>query len=183
MTDPINGRVWCFGDDVNTELILPMTALSLGRDQRPGYVFSANRPGWAGEVARGDIVVAGTNFGMGSGRPAAQVLKDLGIGCLIAESINGLFFRNCVNFAFPALEVHGVGAVFAEGDRAEVDLESATVVNRTSGVRLTGSPWPDIGLEALAAGGLVGMLDAAGLLYPPGWAPPRSEAAPSGDLW
>jgi 3-isopropylmalate/(R)-2-methylmalate dehydratase small subunit len=165
LTDLIKGRVWCFGDDINTELILPTPGLSLARADRVPLIFSANRPGWVESVTKGDILVAGSNFGMGSGRPASQALKDLGLGCLVAESLNGLFFRNCVNFAFPALEVPGVRSAFNEGDEAEVDLRSATVVNLTTGTRLQGSPWPEFGLAALAAGGLVEKLDAAGLLY------------------
>ncbi len=78
-----------------------------------------------------------------SGRPAARVLKELGIACLLAESINGLFFRNCVNYGFPALEVPGVHDAFAEGDRAEIDFVAGTVRNARTGRTLTGHRWPD----------------------------------------
>src|SRR3712207_7568731 len=92
-------------------------------EEQPRYVFSANRPGWVDLVAEGDLIVAGRNFGTGSSRPAARVLALLGIGGVIAESINGLFFRNSVNYAFPVLECPGVLEAFEEGDEAEFDLD------------------------------------------------------------
>ena len=101
-------RVWKFGDDINTDLILPIQAFYLLAAEQPKYVFHANRPGWVDQVKPGDIIVGGKNFGMGSSRPAARSLKNLGLACLVAPSINGLFFRNYVNFAFPAMECPGV---------------------------------------------------------------------------
>jgi 3-isopropylmalate dehydratase small subunit len=95
------GRVWCVDDDINTDLILPIHVLRVPPPERPQHMFMANRPGWAALVRPGDILVAGKNYGMGSSRPAAQVMKDLGLACLLAESVNGLFFRNALNYAFP----------------------------------------------------------------------------------
>lgn len=160
------GRVWKFGDHVNTDLIMPMSAISLPPRERPPLAFAANRPGWSAAVRRGDILVAGEDFGTGSGRPAAQVLKDLGIACLLAESINGLFLRNCVNHAFPALEAHGVAAAFDEGEDAEVDFEQGAVRNRTRGIEVRGEPWPPMLLDVLSAGGLLPLLEKRGLLFP-----------------
>jgi 3-isopropylmalate/(R)-2-methylmalate dehydratase small subunit len=68
----LTGRVWKFGDDINTDLIQPTSARNLPLDQRHLACFSANRPGWSSEVRQGDIIVAGKNFGTGSSRPAAQ---------------------------------------------------------------------------------------------------------------
>ena len=98
------GRVWVVGDNINTDLILPIQAYYLTVAEQPKWVFSANRPGWSDEVRKGDILIGGKNFGMGSSRPAARSLKNLGLACVVAESINGLFYRNAVNFAFPALD-------------------------------------------------------------------------------
>ena len=158
------GRVWKFGDHVNTDLIMPMRAISLPRPERPRWAFSADRPGWAGKVRPGDVIVAGENFGTGSSRPAAEVLKDLGIACVLAETINGLFFRNCVNYALPALEVRGAAAAVAEGEEVEVVFESGVVRNRSRGTELRGEPWPPMLLDVLTAGGLVPLLEKKGLL-------------------
>jgi 3-isopropylmalate/(R)-2-methylmalate dehydratase small subunit len=160
--EPITGRVWVFGDDINTDLIQPMPVIFKPVAEQPRWCMSANRPGWAAEVGRGDILVAGRNFGTGSSRPAARVLRDLGIGCLLAESINGLFFRNCVNFALPALEVPGVSTLLAEPDEAEVDVAGAVVRNRRTGESLRGEPWPARLREIMEAGGLLRLLEAEG---------------------
>lgn len=160
------GRVWVFGDDINTDLILPTPVMALPQTERPKHMFEANRPGWVQQVQAGDIIVAGRNYGTGSGRPAAQVMKDVGLACLLAESINGLFFRNCVNYALPALEVSGVAAAFVEGDTAEVNFTAATVRNLRTGQTLQGAVWPSMLMNILQAGGIIRSLEREGLLRP-----------------
>jgi 3-isopropylmalate/(R)-2-methylmalate dehydratase small subunit len=164
MTTVVEGRVWCFGRDINTDLIQPTHALLKPVDQQPRYVFEANRPGWVDGVEPGDIIVAGPNFGTGSSRPAARVLKDLRLGGLLADSINGLFFRNCVNFAFAGLECAGVAAAFSEGDVGRFDLETGEVCNMTTGAVLSGRPWAAELLTIYRCGGLIQQLEAEGLL-------------------
>src|SRR4029077_5425882 len=92
------GRVWTFGDDINTDLMLPGPLLTASEEEQRRAVFSANRPGWVDKGRSGDIIIGGRNFGTGSSRPAARSLRNLGLGALVAESINGLFFRNCRRF-------------------------------------------------------------------------------------
>lgn len=176
MNGALHGRVWCVGDDVNTDLILPNDMLTLPRTQRAQSVFRANRPGWAAQVRQGDILVAGRNFGMGSGRPASLALKDLGIACVLADSINALFFRNCVNDALPALDLPGARAAFAEGDEAEIDFDRATATCLRTGRRLSGTPWPPMLLASLRAGGLIQRLEAEGLIQPAAWSPGTGDA-------
>jgi 3-isopropylmalate/(R)-2-methylmalate dehydratase small subunit len=160
----ITGRVWKFEANINTDVIMPGFTQLLPPAERPQHVFSPNRPGWTKLVQKGDIVVADKNFGTGSSRPAARVLKDLGIGCVLAESINGLFFRSCVNEPFHALEVMGVIDAFQEGDVAEVDFDKATVTNTRTGQVLQGQIWPDALLKILNAGGVMSLLESEGLL-------------------
>lgn len=160
----IRGKAWAFGDNVNTDLIQPMHALFKPRMDQVRYVFEANRPGWVGKVNPGDLIVAGENFGTGSSRPAARVLKDLGIGGLVCESYNSLFFRNCVNFALPALVCPGILAAVAEGDAVAFDLETGAVENESSGTRLQGIPWAPELLKIERAGGLIEQLRAEDLL-------------------
>ncbi len=163
----ITGKVWKFGDNINTDLILPMKIYFLTPQEQTRYVFEANRPGWADEVEAGDIIIGGRNFGMGSSRPAARSFKNLGIGCLLAESINGLFYRNCVNWGFPALEVPGVDAAFDEGDTAEIAFDDFTVRNATTGADLAAIAVPDQLLKVFKAGGIYPLLEAEGLIAPP----------------
>jgi 3-isopropylmalate/(R)-2-methylmalate dehydratase small subunit len=159
-----NARTWKVGDNINTDLILPNRAFYLTPQEQPKFVFSANRPGWSDLVTKGDILIGGRNFGMGSSRPAARSLRNLGLACLVAESINGLFFRNCVNFAFPAMECPGVAEAFEEGDVAAVSFEDASIVNTRTGVRLAGRGMPADLRTIVAAGGLFPLLEQQGYI-------------------
>lgn len=160
------GRVWIVGDNINTDLILPNKAFYLTHEEQALYVFSANRPGWSQQVQKGDILIGGHNFGMGSSRAAARSLKNLGLACLIAESLNGLFMRNCVNFAFPALECPGIHVAFTEGEEAEVAFDRAQVRNVTRGTALQGKPLPAPLMALVQAGGVYQLLEKEGLIAP-----------------
>jgi 3-isopropylmalate/(R)-2-methylmalate dehydratase small subunit len=159
-------RVWKFGDNINTDLILPNKAFYLTHEEQAQFVFHANRPGWAQQVRKGDILIGGRNFGMGSSRAAARSLKTLGVSCLLANSLNGLFFRNCVNFAFPALECPGVHDGFEEGEIAEIEFTQARVCNVTRGNELSGKPLPAALLELVMAGGIYALLEKEKLIAP-----------------
>jgi 3-isopropylmalate/(R)-2-methylmalate dehydratase small subunit len=160
----LRGRVWKFGDDINTDLIFPRDALHLSPEDQVKLVFRPNRPGWAEMVEKGDIVVAGRNFGTGSSRPAAVLLKRLGIAGLAAESINGLFFRSCVSYGFPALECQGVNEAFQEGDVAVIDLLEGTVVNERTTEVLNGSRLTAAMADTLLAGGIEELLRRQGFM-------------------
>jgi 3-isopropylmalate/(R)-2-methylmalate dehydratase small subunit len=160
----IKGKVWKFGDDINTDLIFPHTAFRVAPEEQPKYVFSDNRPGWSDLVKPGDIIIAGKNFGTGSSRPGAVLLKRLGLGGMISDSMNGLFFRNCVGYGFPAMQCDGVSALFAEGDIAEFDLLSGEVRNLTSGAAIFGIPISPGMAETLEAGGVFELLTQKGYI-------------------
>ena len=157
-------RIWKFGDNINTDLILPNVAFYLTQQEQLKYVFRANRPGWVDLVQPGDILIGGKNFGMGSSRPAARNLKSLGLACLVAESINGLFYRNCVNFAFPAMECAGIEGLLEEGETAEVDFESGIVRNLAREETRTGKTIPPELLKIVAAGGIFSLLEQEGAI-------------------
>jgi len=160
----LEGKVWSFPDNINTDLILPGRAQYFTEEEQMKVVFEANRPGWVDEVQQGDIIVADRNFGLGSSRPAARSLRNVGVACLVAESINGLFFRNCVNWGFLALECPGVAAAFEEGDIAKVSFEDFTVTNTRTGETLQAGAVPDALLATMQAGGVLPVLVAEGLI-------------------
>jgi 3-isopropylmalate/(R)-2-methylmalate dehydratase small subunit len=162
----IAGRVWMFGDNINTDLMVPGPVLYSPEDEQKRAVFSANRPGWVDQVKPGDIILGGHNFGMGSSRPAARSLRNLGLACLVADTINGLFFRNAVNFGFLAVSCPGVSAAFTEGQEAEVSIETWTVKNRATGQQLKAEPIPAALLTLMLDGGIYPSLERAGLLAP-----------------
>jgi len=159
-------RVWKFPDNINTDLIIPSGSIYLSAQEQARLAFKASRPGWVDEMRPGDIMIAGRNFGMGSSRPAARSLKLLGLSCVVAESINGLMFRNCINYAFPAMECPGVSAAFAEGDIAQVDFAGATVRNMNSGKILKARGLPPKLLDLLEAGGIYALLEKQGIIEP-----------------
>jgi 3-isopropylmalate/(R)-2-methylmalate dehydratase small subunit len=169
----VKGPAWVFGDNINTDLMCPNVALKAPVDERKQYVFRANRPGWTEQVKEGDVIVAGTNFGTGSGRPAPQLLRELGIAAIVAESVNGLFFRNSVNFALPVMECPGIMAATSEGDILDIDLDSGIVVNTVTGSQLRGMPMPSFLQDIIASGGLLQSLLRQGLLV----AAPREASA------
>jgi 3-isopropylmalate/(R)-2-methylmalate dehydratase small subunit len=97
----VTGRVWVFGDNLNTDAMYPAFAMKMDPPEAAKHVFYEVRPGWTEQVAAGDIVVAGANFGVGSSRPVAALFVELGVAGLVAEEFNSLFFRNAVNAGQP----------------------------------------------------------------------------------
>ncbi len=162
----VSGRVWKFGDNINTDLMLPGYVHAATEEEQARAVFAANRPGWVKEVRPGDFIVGGRNYGMGSSRPAARSLRNVGIACLIADSINGLFFRNCVNFGLLAVECPGASAAFAESQTAEVSLVDFTVRNAATGEVLKALPIPENLLALMRGGGIYPVLEKQGLIAP-----------------
>jgi 3-isopropylmalate/(R)-2-methylmalate dehydratase small subunit len=162
----LKGKVWIFGDDINTDLILPTPYIYMPAKEQARHVFEANRPGWIDEMTAGDVIVAGRNFGMGSSRPAPLALKALSLGCVLADSINALFFRNCVSFGLPALECPGVSQLFHEGELAQVSFDGFTVVNCINQKVLKAVPVPESLVNMMRRGGIMPLLESEGLIAP-----------------
>lgn len=151
----ITGRVWVFGDDLNTDAMYPPDAMKLDIPDAARMVFYQVRPGWTDQVTSGDIVVAGANFGVGSSRPVAALFNQLGVAALVAEEFNSLFFRNAVNAGLPAMTIPGVTAAFRDGELGTFDLRGGTWRNDTTGASGTVPVLPDIILDILASGGVL----------------------------
>ncbi|MEA2947058.1 MAG: 3-isopropylmalate/(R)-2-methylmalate dehydratase small subunit [Alphaproteobacteria bacterium] len=162
----LDGDVWTFGDDINTDLIAPTPYIYLPAKEQARHVFEANRPGWIDEMNAGDFIVAGRNFGMGSSRPAPMVLNALSVGCVLADSINALFFRNCVSFGLLALECPGVSRLFQEGQRARVSFNDFTIRNMATGETLKAVPVPPSLVSLMRSGGIFPLLESEGLIAP-----------------
>jgi 3-isopropylmalate/(R)-2-methylmalate dehydratase small subunit len=110
------------------------------------------------------MLLAGRNFGVGSGRPIGDVFVQLGISCVVAESFNGLGLRNCINVGLPSLQCPWILEAFDEGDIAEVDWMSGAVRNVTQDRVLQGQPLPPALRDIVTAGGVEAMLRADGYL-------------------
>lgn len=162
----IRGRVWKFGNNIDTDQMMPHDTFKLPVKEQSRSAFKVIRPGWADQVRQGDIIVAGENFGMGSSRPVARTLKFLGIESIIAESLNGLFFRNCITYGLPAFNLPGVLDCFQEGEEAEVDPRAGTVKNTNTGISLQTQALPKMLMKIIEAGGIIELLRKEGYLAP-----------------
>ena len=154
----VRGRVWKFGDNIDTDLLYPNVALKLPPQEGARYVFHANRPEWVDQVQPGDLVLGGRNFGCGSSRPVPRLFRVLGVKAVVAEEFASLFFRNSMNYAFPSLSCQGVLEAFEEGQTAEVDFSSGLVRNVDTGTQLQGDRLPELLLNLLMTGGIMPML-------------------------
>ena len=125
-----SGKVWVFGDDLNTDAMYPGFAMKMEPAEAAKHIFYEVRPGWTDEVAAGDIVVAGKNFGVGSSRPVAALFAELGVAGLVAEEFNSLFFRNAVNAGLPAMTLPDARTVFSDGDIGTFDLSDGSWRNK-----------------------------------------------------
>jgi 3-isopropylmalate/(R)-2-methylmalate dehydratase small subunit len=151
------GRVWKFGDDISTDEIAPGKYLGTTDPQiSADHVLEGADPDFAQKVRKGDIIVAGANFGMGSSRERAPVgIQYAGVYCVIAKSFARIFFRNSINIGLPILECPPAVDGTEEGDELTVDLVAGTIRNERSGESWQAAPFPQFLQDLMAAGGLV----------------------------
>jgi len=154
MESRIKGRVWAFGENVDTDQIIPAEYLITGDPKELGsHAFEKVRPEFAKDVRDGDVIVASDNFGCGSSREhAPRALIGCGIRCVIARSFARIFFRNSINIGLPLVECD---VKAKDGDIVEVDYKAGKVRNITSGKEYSFTALPDFLLNLMAAGGLV----------------------------
>jgi 3-isopropylmalate/(R)-2-methylmalate dehydratase small subunit len=164
MNTVISGRVWLFGDSINTDAMYPAFAMKLDIPEASKHVFHELRPGWTDQVEPGDILIAGKNFGVGSSRPVPALFRNLGVTALIAEEFNSLFFRNAVNAGLPALTAPGVTELFNDGDRGSFDISTGEYSNETTGSSGKAQPLPPMILDILSSGGILARLAEQGYL-------------------
>lgn len=152
----MKGRVWKFGDDIDTDAIIPGRYLIMNTpEELAPYAFEGVRPEFAKEVKENDIIVAGNNFGCGSSREHAPIaLKGTKIGCVIAKSFARIFFRNAINIGVALLECPDTDRI-EDGDELEVDFATGIIENRTKGEKYQAIPLPDFVRGIMDAGGLI----------------------------
>ena len=151
----IKGKAWNYGDDVNTDFILPGIYLELtDPDEMGRHAMEGIDPGFASKVRPGDVVVGGRNFGLGSSREHAPIaLKHSGVGAVVAEGFARIFYRNAANLGLPALECPDVSREIKTGDTVEVDLtEGVITVNGSKQLKF--KPVPEFMMEIIEVGGL-----------------------------
>ena len=151
------GKVWKYGDNVDTDVIIPARYLSTSVPaELAAHCMEDIDDTFAKNVQKGDVIVAGSNFGCGSSREHAPIaIAGAGISCVVAASYARIFFRNAINVGLPILECPDAVDGIAKNDVVEVDLEKGTITNKTSGKTWTARPFPVFLRELIASGGLV----------------------------
>jgi 3-isopropylmalate/(R)-2-methylmalate dehydratase small subunit len=155
----IEGRAFVFGDNVDTDVLAPGIYMKDPIEIIASHCLESLDPAFASTIRPGDIVVAGAGLGIGSSREqAAEALKYLGAGALLAKSYGGIFYRNALNFGLPALVCADTDRI-AAGDALRIDPASGTIGNLTRGEEYRVDPLPEFLLRMIADGGLVAHLE------------------------
>lgn len=153
----ITGRVCKFGDNIDTDAIIPARYLNTADPANlAAHCMEDADPSFPSKVQPGDIIVAGKNFGCGSSREHAPLaIKAAGVACVIAPSFARIFYRNAINIGLPILEAPEAAAAIAEGETITVDLASGRIVSPNAPEPFQAKPFPPFMQELMAAGGLI----------------------------
>ncbi len=153
----IKGKLWKFGDDVDTDAIIPARYLNTSDPaELARHCMEDADPSFSSKLSPGDIIVAGKNFGCGSSREHAPLaIKAAGVACVIAESFARIFYRNAINIGLPILESPEASQKLQEGEQVEVDLEKGEIRALPDGENYNAVPFPPFMRELIAVGGLI----------------------------
>ncbi len=156
----LNGKVWKFEDNVDTDMIIPARFLNVSeKKELARNSFADVRPEFVEKVKPGDIIVAGRNFGCGSSREHAPIaIKAAGVSVIIAESFARIFYRNAFNIGLPVLESRDASIEMEENDQASVDLSTGEIENTFKDKTYKAKPIPDFMMSIIKAGGLVNFI-------------------------
>jgi len=155
MIEPITGKAWVFGDDIDTDALAPGHYMKGSLEDMASHCLETVDPEFASEVSPGDILVAGENFGIGSSREqAVQVLVHLGIKALVAKSYGGIFFRNALNFGLVAVVSADVERI-RPGDEISIDTTAGELINKSRDEIYHFEKFPPKLLHMIEDGGLV----------------------------
>ena len=153
----MKGKAWKFGDDVNTDEIIPARYLNMIDPQElAAHCMEDADPDFAKAVRPGDVIVGGANFGCGSSREHAPIaIKAAGVSCVIAKTFARIFFRNCINTGLPILVCPDAAEAIDAGDDIEINLAEGTIRDLTQGTEYATQPFPREMQDIIAAGGLM----------------------------
>jgi len=153
----LKGMVHRFGNDVDTDAIIPARYLNTSDPEHLGrHCMEDADPSFASRVGRGDVIVAGKNFGCGSSREHAPIaIRACGVSCVIASSFARIFFRNSFNMGLPIFESDEASAEIGEGDTVEVDASTGLIRDLTTGREYRARPIPAFMQELIEDGGLM----------------------------
>jgi 3-isopropylmalate/(R)-2-methylmalate dehydratase small subunit len=153
----LNGTAWTYGDNVDTDVIIPARYLNVSTpEELAQHCMEDIDPEFAGAVQPGDIIVGGENLGCGSSREHAPLaIKGAGVSCVVAKSFARIFYRNAINVGLAILECPELVEQTMKGDRLTVDLSAGTIANERTGRTYHTTPFPSFIMAIIQAGGLV----------------------------
>lgn len=153
----VQGNVFKYGDNVDTDVIIPARYLnSSDPAELATHCMEDIDKEFVKKVRKGDLIVANKNFGCGSSREHAPIaIKASGVSCVIAETFARIFYRNAINIGLPIIECPEAAKAIDAGDEVEVDFDSGKIYNRTKGTEFQGQAFPEFMQKLIAAGGLV----------------------------
>ena len=153
----MNGKGWKYGDNVNTDEIIPARYLNTTDEKELAvHCMEDIDERFVGKVSKGDMIVAGDNFGCGSSREHAPIsIKALGISCVIAKSFARIFFRNAINIGLPIFESEEASSEISDGDDIKVDINSSKIINLTTNKEFSFTPFAAEVKDIIKAGGLM----------------------------
>ena len=151
------GRVFRYGDNVDTDVIIPARYLNTSdRKELASHCMEDIDSEFVKKAQKGDIIVAGRNFGCGSSREHAPIaIKESGISCVIATTFARIFFRNSINIGLPILECPEASEEIQDGDKVSVDFSTGIITDETTGKTYKAEPFPPFMQSLIEAGGLV----------------------------
>ena len=157
----MKGKVWKFGNDIDTDQIIPSQYLLLPTvEEMKQYTFEPLDREFASKISAGDVIVAGENFGSGSSREQAPlVLKALGVSAVVAKSFARIFFRNAINIGLPVLICKEIYDTVENQDTLEIDVQKGSISSLKSNETFTSTKLPEHVMKILEAGGLIGYLN------------------------
>ena len=155
------GRVFKFGDNVDTDVIIPARYLnSSDPKELAEHCMEDIDKDFVKKVSKGDIIVANKNFGCGSSREHAPIsIKAAGVSCVIAETFARIFYRNAINIGLPILECPEAAKAIKDGDQVEVNFDDGVITDKTTGETFKGQAFPEFMQKIIAAEGLVNYIN------------------------
>ncbi len=155
------GTVFKYGDNVDTDVIIPARYLNTSvPEELAAHCMEDIDKTFVGRVKKGDIIVAGKNFGCGSSREHAPIaIKAAGVSCVIAPTFARIFYRNAINIGLPIIECPDAAAAIQDGDRVKVDFTSGVIMDETSGKAFQGQSFPEFMQEIINANGLINYIN------------------------
>ncbi len=155
------GKAFKYGDNVDTDVIIPARYLAIqDKEELAAHCMEDIDKDFVGKIKKGDMIIAGKNFGCGSSREHAPlVIKTCGVSCVIAETFARIFFRNAINIGLPIIEGREASERIDSGDEIEIDFDSGTIHNITKNEDYKGQPFPEFMQRIIKNEGLVNYIN------------------------